>query len=180
MEEYIRISNINDFCYCPISLYLHSVFEEFDKEINTELPQVIGTFNHLRIDKAKYSTSSRYLTGIDVYSERLGVAGKIDIYDKEKEVLIERKTYIKTLHPGYEYQLFAQYFCMIEMGYKVKKLVLRSLNDNKSYIIQIPKDQKLQNFLRILEEMKKFDTEQLINHSCPHCRNHIYNSLNWR
>ena len=63
------------------------------------------------------------------------IIGKIDIYDKKKELLVERKKHIKEIYDGYVFQLYAQYYCMTEMGYNVSKLQIRSCDDNKIYKI---------------------------------------------
>ena len=39
-----------------------------------------------------------------------------------------------------KYQLYAQYFCLREMGYEVEKLKLYSLDDNKVYEIPLPNE----------------------------------------
>src|SRR5512133_2949131 len=100
MESYIRISNINDFLYCPFSIYLHSLYEGFDKKAYQQKSQIVGTIKHESIDKGTYSTSRRYVTGLEVYSEEYGIAGKIDMYDRQEKALIERKTRIKRVHQG--------------------------------------------------------------------------------
>ena len=53
--------------------------------------QLNGTKSHETIDKNKYSTSSDKITSLEVYSEKFRIIGKIDIYDKKKELLVERK-----------------------------------------------------------------------------------------
>jgi CRISPR-associated protein Cas4 len=95
MEQYIQISKINDFLYCPRSVYLHSIYENFNSKTFHKTPQVVGKINHSSIDEGRYSSAKKYLQGMPVYSEKYGIAGKIDIYDSEKKTLTERKTMIK-------------------------------------------------------------------------------------
>jgi len=179
MENYIRISNINDFLYCPVSIYLHSLYESFDRKAFQQIAQVAGTIKHTTIDKGVYSTSTRYLVGVDVYSEVYGIAGKIDIYDKREKKLIERKTKIKTLQKGYIFQLYAQYLCLKEMGFEVEKLFLHSLDDNKRYAIEIPTREDLKEFMELLKQMRAFDVTKIKHHSCERCSKSIYGALNW-
>lgn len=179
MESYIRISNINDFLYCPFSIYLHSLYEGFDKKAYQQTPQVVGTIKHEAIDKGTYSTSRRYVTGLEIYSEEYGIAGKIDIYDAQEKALIERKTRIKTIQKGYLYQLYAQYLCMKEMGYEVEKLFLHSLDDNKRYSVEIPRGLPLIEFRDTLKYMRNFDPTRIKHHECERCSQSIYGELNW-
>ena len=104
--------------------------------------QLNGTKSHETIDKNKYSTSSDKITSLEVYSEKFRIIGKIDIYDKKKELLVERKKHIKEIYDGYVFQLYAQYYCMTEMGYNVSKLQIRSCDDNKIYKIKLPDEDK--------------------------------------
>lgn len=69
---------------------------------------------------------------IDVYSEKYGVIGKIDMYDENKKLLVERKKHVNKIYDGYVFQLYAQYFAMLEMGYTISSLEIRSLDDNKN------------------------------------------------
>lgn len=179
MESYIQISKINDFMYCPVSLYLHEAYGSSSEKIYHEKPQVVGRLNHTTIDADTYSTSKRFLVGIEVYSSVYNIMGKIDIYDAETKTLIERKTRIKYIYDGYRYQLYAQYFCLTEMGHLVKKLVLRSLEDNKTYDISIPKKKEKQEFEEILNRMKSFSAKDLLTHHCTRCEGHIYDTLGW-
>lgn len=179
MESYIRISNINDFLYCPMSIYLHSLYEGFDKKAYQQKPQIVGTIKHESIDNGTYSTSRRYVTGLEIYSEKYGIAGKIDIYDGQERALIERKTRVKKIHKGYEYQLYAQYLCMKEMGYPVEKLFLHSLDDNRRYSVAIPKGASLILFEDTLKYMRNFDPTKVKHHECAYCSQSIYGELNW-
>ena len=138
MESYIQISKINDFLYCPRSVYLHSIYENFSSKTFHKTAQVVGKLNHASIDEGRYSSEKKYLQALPVYSGKYGIAGKIDIYDSEKKHLIERKTKIKKIWRGYIYQLYGQYFCMKEMGYKINKMFLYSMQDNKKYEISVP------------------------------------------
>ncbi len=179
MEDYIQISKINDFLFCPKSLYLHSIYETFSEKIIHSKAQVEGRINHKNIEENKYSTSKRFLVGIYVYSEKYSLLGKIDIYDRETKALIERKTKVKKIYKGYIYQLYAQYFCLKEIGYEVKKLIIHSLKDNKNYNIPFPKKSDINEFKKLLEKIRKFNPHQLFKKHYKNCPENIYNILNW-
>lgn len=179
MESYIQISKINDFTFCPATLYLHSMYEGFSQGMYHETPQVVGRLKHETVDEKKYSTAKKFMMSTDVYSEKYNIMGKIDIYDKETETLIERKTKIKKIFDGYRYQLYAQYYCLTEMGYAVKKLVLRSLEDNKSYEVPVPSENEQKEFEDVLYAMRNFDPKQLLSHQCSKCAMSIYGALGW-
>jgi len=179
MEQYIQISKINDFLYCPLSLYLHSVYETFNEKTYHQTPQIVGRINHEPIESGTYSTAKKFLQGIPVYSEQYTIAGKIDIFDQATGTLIERKTKIKQLYQGHIYQMYAQYFCMKEMGYNIKKLVIHSLQDNKRYNIPLPEQEDIEDFEETLNQINNFRIENYAKHRCLKCKNSIYGLLTW-
>jgi len=180
MEDYIQISKINDFLYSPASLYLHSTYEDFSGKIYKQTAQIKGELNHKNIDDKKYSSKKSIMSGEFVYSEKYKVMGKIDIYDKDNGYLIERKTKIKKMYQGYIYQLYAQFFCLKEMGEGVKKMFLHSLEDNKRYYIDIPNNNEEREFLRLIEKIRKFNPKDLLNKKCDNfSKISIYEPLSW-
>ena len=102
--------------------------------------QLDGKAAHKTVDAQSASTSKNIVTGLDVFSEKYGLVGKIDYYDLGSRTLVERKKKIKTVYDGYIFQLYGQYFSMIEMGYKVDRLELYSMDDNKKYKVLLPED----------------------------------------
>lgn len=178
MEPYIQISKINDFIFCPKSLYLHSIYDCFTFKIYHRSAQIKGKIKHENIDTQKYSTAKKYLQGLEIYSEKYTLAGKIDVYDKEKKILIERKNKIKKIYDGYRYQLYAQYFCMIEMGYEVENLFLHSLSDNKRYEVGLPNDQEVGEFEKVIKQIKNFDlTKDSFDRNPAKCAQCVYREL---
>lgn len=178
MEPYIQISKINDFIFCPKSIYFHGIYENFSEKTYHQSPQVRGKIKHESVDHGRYSTAKRYLQGLEVYSEKYNLAGKIDIYDTENKTLTERKNKIKIIYDGYKYQLYAQYFCLTEMGYEAEKLFFYSMSDNKKYEVDLPKGDELEKFEKTLDEIRSFD---ILNNSykknpakCSQC---IYKEL---
>jgi len=136
------------------------VYEQFHQKTYHQKPQLVGKIKHESIDKGEYSTASRYLQGSEVYCEKYGLVGKIDIYDRDEEALIERKTKVKTIYDGYRYQLYAQMFCLLEMGYSVSKLFIHSLTDNKRYPISLPIGEELRKFESTIEQIRLFDVSR--------------------
>ncbi len=178
MEASIQISKINDFLFCPRSLYFHSLYESFSTTAYHSSSQTRGRLNHATIDTGRYASEKHILQGLEVYSERYGLIGKIDLYEKETKTLIERKTKIHAVYPGYRFQLYAQYFAMIEMGYPVERLVLRSLEDNKRYEVPLPIDESLTEFEDTLNTMRAFDIlEAPLEENLKKCAHCIYQSL---
>jgi CRISPR-associated protein Cas4 len=157
MESYIQISKINDFLFCPRSLYLHSIYESFHTAVYHGEFQTRGKMVHKVIDNKTYSTLQRYISGLSVTSEKYQITGKIDIYDKDTRALIERKRKQTRIFQGQIYQLYAQKICMEEMGYEVSKLVIHSLADNKTYDVPLPSQDELDTFFHVLDSMKNFD-----------------------
>lgn len=157
MESYIQISKINDFIFCPKSIYFHGLYENFSEKTYHQSPQVKGRIKHESIDQGRYSTAKKYLQGLEVYSEKYNLAGKIDIYDNEDRALIERKNKIKMIYDGYKYQLYAQYFCLKEMGYEVENLYFYSMSDNKKYKVDLPDGKETKKFENTLQKMREFN-----------------------
>lgn len=46
MEDYIPISQLNDFVFCPYSIYLHNVYMETDEGLFHTSPQTQGKIAH--------------------------------------------------------------------------------------------------------------------------------------
>lgn len=178
MESYIQISKINDFIFCPYSLYYHSIYENFSQKVYHGSAQTKGKIKHECIDEGRYSTAKKFLQGTDVYSEKYGLCGKIDIYDKENKFLIERKNKVIKIYDGYKYQLYAQYFCLKEMGYEVEKLFIHSLTDNKRYEIALPEGDELKKFEETIEQMRNFNiAKNNFKKNKQKCEQCIYSQL---
>lgn len=178
MESYIQISKLNDFIFCPMSLYFHSFYENYDQKIYHEKPQTLGKICHENIEKRKYSTAKKYLQGLPVYSSKYNIMGKIDIYDSESKVLVERKYKVKKIYDGYKLQMWAQMICMEEMGYEVKKMFIHSLSDNKRYEIEKPCGREEFEFGKTIKNMENFDLLNFDKYANPNkCEKCIYSEL---
>lgn len=176
MEETILISYLNDFMFCPISIYFHKLYGNLERTLYQREEQLAGTASHKTIDTKTYTTSKNVLQGIEVYSSKYNIIGKIDMYDKEKCILTEKKKHINKIYDGYVFQLYAQYFALIEMGYDVKKIKLYSIDDNKVYNVKLPEedvDMKLK-FEKLINDIKSFDIHNFEQTSQAKCDGCIY------
>ncbi len=180
MEQYISISQINDFLYSPASLYMHTAYQDYTANVFKSRDQINGTIKHENIDAGKYSTSKHIISGKMVYSHKYGLIGKIDIFDTKTGLLVERKARIKNIYKGYRYQLYAQMFALEEMGYEVQTLALHSLEDNRRHIIYKPREKEKFEFAQIIQQMRDFSAEKLLSsHTDDRGFNSIYGGLSW-
>jgi len=167
MEQYIKLSTLNDFIFCPKSIYYHTLYDNYEKNLYQEQAQKEGTKIHDSIDNQTYSTSKYILQGVSVYNDYYKIAGKIDIFNILTWELIERKTQIfldknnkPKIYLWYKYQLWGQMFCLEEMWYNVKSLWIYSVKDNKKYRIYKPSTNGLLDFEEFLKKYRKFDLLQ--------------------
>ena len=156
MDGVIQISKINDFIFCPHSIFLHGVYESFHENLYHEAAQKLGRSSHEKIDEGQYSSSKRYMQGTSVYISKYNLVGKIDIFDTKEKLLIERKHKLQRIYDGQRYQLYAQYLGLLEVGYKVKKLCIHSLSDNKRYPINIPGTEELEEFEKVIDAIRSY------------------------
>ncbi len=179
MEQPIKISYLNDFIFCPASIYYHGLYEELDTSVFQEIDQIRGKFIHEKIDHAAYSTRKEMLQGIEVYSDKYRIIGKIDIYDGANKTLTERKNKITTIYDGYIFQLYAQYFALKEQGYDIQKLRLYSYSDNKMYPITLPEDdhEMLAKFETLITNITGFDLQGFYQNNIEKCERCIYSPL---
>lgn len=159
MLSEIPITTLNDFTFCPRSIYFHGIYSNFSDTHYKGKYQKRGTLKHESSDTATYSSQKKYLQGMEVASSEYGLVGKIDIYDKEEKLLIERKAKITTLYPGYVLQLCGQIVCLEEMGFPVHKTLFHSLLDNKRYPYEIG-EKDWEYFFETLEAIRSFDISQ--------------------
>lgn len=179
MEPYIPISFLNDFIFCPRSIYFHQLYGRTDTSLYHSSSQTAGRAAHRTVDAKTYTTSKKVLQSLEVYSVRYGIGGKIDTYDEDKKLLAERKKKITTIYDGYVFQLYAQYHCLMEMGYEVKKMKLYSMDDNKSYPVKLPhEDEAMQSkFEEIIMKIKTYKLSDPFVPNPNKCARCIYNTL---
>ncbi len=176
MEEIILISYLNDFIFCPVSIYFHKLYGNLDKTLYQNSPQINGTNAHKAIDNHNYSSRKNILQSINVYSEEFGIEGKIDVFDIENGILTERKNKVVKIYDGYVYQVYAQYYALVEMGYMVNKIRIHSIKDNKNYNIKLPYEDKETDlrFRNLIKEIHEFQIENFVQTNAAKCKNCIY------
>jgi len=179
VEAYLPIAFLNDFIFCPRSIYFHQLYGRAEQRLYQTTDQTNGKAAHKTIDSQSYTTSKQVLQGMEVYSERYNIGGKIDTFDIGKGLLVERKKKIKVIYDGYIYQLYAQYHCLTEMGYRVKALKFYSMDDNKSYPVKLPGDdlERQRAFEDLLEQMRSFDLDAPFTANKSKCMRCIYHNL---
>lgn len=176
MDDCIIISNLNDFIFCPASIYFHNLYGSQDTMTYQNSSQINGTSAHEAVDSGRYSAAKHIITALEVYSEKYNLVGKIDIYDANTKTLIERKRQIKTIYDGYIFQIYAQYFAMCEMGYEVRKLQFYSMVDNKTYPVKLPdeSDEMMRKFEKTVEDIRSFSMDNFVQDNIEKCRKCIY------
>ena len=176
--ELIQISKLNDFIFCPYSIYLHGIYESFEQDVYHETSQKRGKIRHKNIDTKKYTTSKHVLQGKSVYSKELGLIGKIDIFDTKNRTLIERKYKVNRIYSGYLLQLYAQYYCLLEEGYTINRIFIHSLSDNKRYPIPLPTKVDKNNLLDVIRAIRLFNpSKDYVDVSEAKCCKCIYKTL---
>lgn len=179
MEQYITFAELDDFIFCPLSLYYHSMFKDRNQLTYQSIDQTGGKFAHKSVDEKQLTTRKDIIQSLEVYSEKYNLMGKIDTYYIKTKHLVERKKLIKQVYDGYIFQLFAQYFSMIEMGYEVEKMSFYSIQDHKFYKQELPyKDLFMLNkFEKTIDEIRTFNPEKFIQNNMNKCKRCIYSTL---
>ena len=177
--EYLTITEINDFIFCPASIYFHNLYSNIDKSAYYSSVQYKGLAAHSSIDSDSYSSSRSIITGKDVYSEKYKLSGNIDIYYTDKCLLVERKKKINQIFDGYIFQLYGQYFGMTESGYRIEQMKLYSFDDNKSYNVELPErnPEMLEKFETMIKTINEFDLNSFEANNLNKCRNCIYSNI---
>jgi CRISPR-associated protein Cas4 len=117
------------------------------------------------------------LQALPVFSEKYGLFGKIDEYHKDTETLIERKYKLKTIYQGQIYQLWAQVFCLREMGYQVSKIAFYEISTNKTIPITLPTLFEKIQFESFIQKYRQFNPIDIIETNPNKCRHCIYCNL---
>ena len=179
MEQPILISNLNDFIFCPASVYFHGLYNTYSTMLMQNTDQRNGSYVHEKLDYGGYSSRKDTLTGISVYCEKYGLTGKIDCYLGREKELIERKKCIRKVYDGYIFQLYGQYFAMTEMGYEVKKLSLYSYDQNRKIPVVLPLDDlmMLRKFEKTIREIHSFTLESFHPQNREKCLRCIYEPI---
>lgn len=179
MEEPIPLSQLNDFIFCPISIYYHNLFGDTDKMAYQSTVQINGTHIHKTVDNGGYSDRKNILQGISVYSEQYNLYGKIDLFDVDRGILTEWKKKIKIIYEGFIFQMYGQYFGLTEAGYTVKKLRLYSYDDNRNYGIALPQEDlnMVDKFNKLIKDIRDFSPDTFVQRNPGKCAACIYEPL---
>ena len=180
MEPYIPISFLNDFIFCPRSIYFHQVHGSLGQSMYHGKAQTAGLAAHESIDQGTYSTRKDVLMGMEIYCEKYGLSGKLDVFDIPAKKLVERKNRITKIYDGYVFQVYAQCFALREMGYEVQKIVIYDRTQNKNYPVLLPEEDEVmfEKFEKLMEEINSFDlSDPGFKANAEKCRNCIYSHL---
>lgn len=150
---------------------------EADEGLYHATPQTKGRIAHQTVDNKTYSTRKTEIMSLPVFSVQLGVVGKIDLYKQDKKLLIERKYQLKQIFRGQIYQLWAQYLCMIEMGYDVQSLAFYEITTNKMIPVELPGDQGREELISFINQFKNYSPEMPISINVNKCMHCIYCNL---
>ena len=141
------------------------------------IPQTRGKNAHSIVDDKKVSHNNNIIEALPVLSKTLGVYGKIDVYNSDTKTLVERKYQLKRIYKGQIYQLWAQYFCLIEMGVEIVNLVFYEISTRKTFQIKLPSEQEKTELVSFLESYRNYNPNNTITanpNKCFHC---IYSNL---
>lgn len=180
MEPYITLSFLNDFIFCPRSIYFHQLYSGVEHDLYKQTPQIAGEAAHSAIGNKSHSTRKNVLQNVEVFSEKYNICGKIDVFDCESGKLIERKREIKTIYDGYVFQVYAQCHALREMGYTVNEIVIHDMVHNKNYPIPLPEDDAVmqQKFEKLISDINEFDFEEAgFEPNKAKCEKCIYSQL---
>ena len=178
MEELMPITNINDFLFCPRSLYFGNIYRRsIGKDDYQEAPQKIGTAAHTSLDESTYSTRKNIMTGTMVHCATFGLLGRIDSFDVSRGLLMERKWSVSDVWEGYRMQLYAQAKALQEMGYEVKALKLHSKKNNRTFDVALPTARDWARLAEIIAKMRKFRLDAPFAANPRKCARCIYSGL---
>lgn len=177
MDGLVSFSQLNDFLFCPYSLYLHTLYNNFKSSIYHDVAQTDGTAAHVTVDQSTYKRSG-WQTGIWLCSPTYKVYGRCDLYNPTTGELVERKRTIHKLYTGHYMQVWAQAVCLQEMEHPVRKIYLHSITDNTRYFVKLP-NQTIKNQLKelVLQISRYTPPNETFSQLPAKCRQCIYAAL---
>lgn len=176
-EDYISISTLNDFIFCPYSIYLHNVYENTDESLFHAKPQAQGRIAHKPVDEKKSSTRNDIFQALPVYSEKYRLMGKIDIYKSKEKYLIERKYQLRQIYQGQIYQLWAQIFSLQEMGFEVEHIAFYEISTKRIVPMNLPTHEDILRFEHFLKSFRNYDPLLPFIPNINKCRHCVYCNL---
>ena len=174
MDGLIPISNLNDFLFCPYSIYLHGIYQGAEEQAVKATVQNEGTRAHKEKEK---TAEGAKLVSLPVLSEKLGVFGIIDKYDPASGILTEYKNHLDRVFEGQIIQLQCQALCLSEMGYHVTELRLFDIFKGTAVDIGFPNGKDRRRITELIEEYRGWSPEREIQVNPAKCRKCIYCAL---
>lgn len=147
---------------------------ETDEGLYYATPQTKGKIAHIAIDTKKSSHRAIDLQALPIISEVYGLMGKIDIYKGKEHKLIERKFQLRNIYQGQIYQLWAQYLCMVEMGYDITSIAFYEISTNKMIPIEIPNSFQIKELEHFLKTYRDYDPSKPFFPNLNKCKHCIY------
>lgn len=173
----IPFSLLNDFIFCPYSIYFHNIYKSYNNLLYTDILQIKGKNNHQTIEKKSYKKKN-WIENFPLSSERYLVYGFADLFNIKEKIIFERKLKIKNnLFLGQKMQLVAQYLCFKDIGISIKKIKVLSQNENKIYTINIPNQKDIDQLKKLVEKIINFNLDSSLAINKNKCKNCIYK--NW-
>ena len=78
------------------------------------------------------------------------------------------------------FQVYAQYFGLVELGYEVEKIVIHDRTHNKNYPITLTEEDKVmfEKFERLIEDIRNFDlSDPNFKANIEKCKKCVYSHL---
>lgn len=176
MDGLIPITNLNDFLFCPYSIYLHGVYHGAEGETVKATVQNKGTLTHQKENSEKRSQQG-VITELPVISEKIGIQGVIDSLDTLTGTLTEYKNHLKGPFKGQIIQIQAQALCLHEMGYEVKIARLLVLSDRHVIEVPLPSRAEKKEITKLVKKIKAYNPEDEIPVNINKCKKCIYCAL---
>ena len=180
MDGYVSFSELNDFLFCPQSLYLHTLYKNYKSNIYHDTPQADGKAAHETIDQNTYNRAG-WETGVWLCSPSHMIYGRCDLYNPSTGELVERKRTIKKVYEGQRMQAWAQAICLMDMQRSVTSITLHSLTDNVRHKLPIPDDLITSRVNLLVQEIQAYKANYNANVSVSvsdtRCRRCIYAPL---
>jgi len=174
MEHYLAITTLNDFIFCPYSIYLHQIYKKSNENVYHSKFQSKGKRLHNFIDNNQDKNSWKHAF---VYSNKLKIYGKIDDYNPASKELIEYKSTIAIAFKGYYYQIWAQYLCLLEMNVTVKKIAFYDFNKQEKIPLEIPSEENIKELKNHILKVQFYNFNSPINVNPNKCKHCIYHNL---
>ena len=140
-------------------------------------PQTRGKVAHTTVDEKTGNKRRGDLFSLPIYSARYNLMGKIDVYREKEKLLIERKYQLKQIYQGQIYQLWAQYFCLTEMGYVVERLAFYEISTNRMYPVALPTAKDTEQLAAFIQSFQNFNPCNFVSSNSNKCRHCIYCNL---